>query len=61
MKAHKILAAIALCLASTLTFAATPTAPATNPGTATTHANGTHCEKGYVKEHGKCVKEKAKQ
>lgn len=57
------LTALAFCLASTVTFAATPATPTTKSGTsATTHQpSGTHCATNQVMEHGKCVaKDKAK-
>lgn len=63
MNIRTLLTALAFCLASTVTFAATPATPATNPGThaTTNQANATHCAKDHVMEHGKCVaKDKTK-
>lgn len=59
MKTRTLLTSLALCCASALTFAATPPAHPSNPSPSTaattSNANGTHCAKGYVLQHGKCV------
>ncbi|MBX3698349.1 MAG: hypothetical protein R3F08_08370 [Dokdonella sp.] len=62
MNIRTSIAALAFCLASTVTFAATPASPTANPGSpATASSPGTkstaamHCGRGHVLQNGKCV------
>lgn len=62
MNIRTSIAALAFCLASTVTFAATPPSPATHPAShASTASPGSkstaamHCGRGHVLQDGKCV------
>ncbi|HMM65520.1 MAG TPA: hypothetical protein PKC03_01140 [Dokdonella sp.] len=65
MNVRTTIAALAFCLASSVTFAATPASTAANPSstpapmgaqsTAAKPASVTHCARGHVLQNGKCV------
>ncbi|SFN66460.1 hypothetical protein [Dokdonella immobilis] len=62
MNMRTSIAALAFCLASTVTFAATPASPRANPASPATSASSStkstaamHCGRGHVLQDGKCV------
>ena len=61
MKIGLAIASLALCVATSVSFAATPAQSATQRGDqATPPAKAMHCAKGEVMRKGKCVAAKPK-